>query len=86
MKSFKDLKHNLKSELSSLPIIKVSLLGDTSTQLLATAIRGTAVERGYYIDLFEAEFNQVDDNSWIHLVIYSHLIRSLLSFSSRHIN
>lgn len=60
MKSFKDLKHNLKSELSSLPIIKVSLLGDTSTQLLATAIRGTAVERGYYIDLFEAEFNQVE--------------------------
>ena len=38
----------------------MSLVGDTATQFLATAIRGMGVERGYNIDLFEAEYNQVE--------------------------
>lgn len=57
---FKTLKRLLKSDLSALPVIKVALLGDTATQFLATAIRGTGVERGYNIDLYEAEYNQID--------------------------
>lgn len=57
---FKTLKHLLKSELGARPVVKVSLLGDTATQFLATAIRGTGVERGYNIDLYEAEYNQVE--------------------------
>jgi len=57
---FKTLKRLLKSDLSALPLIKVALLGDTATQFLATAIRGTGVERGYNIDLYEAEYNQVE--------------------------
>lgn len=40
--------------------IKVALLGDTSTQFLAIAIKGMGVTRGYDIDLFEADFNQVE--------------------------
>lgn len=60
MKSFKELKRNLKSDLSALPSIKVALVGDTATQFLATAIRGEGVERGYDIDIFEAEYNQVE--------------------------
>ena len=43
-----------------MPTIKVSLLGDTATQFLATAIKGEGIERGYNIDLFEAEYNQVE--------------------------
>jgi FkbH-like protein len=43
-----------------MPGIKVTLVGDTATQFLATAIRGMGVERGYNIDLFEAEYNQVE--------------------------
>lgn len=60
MQSFKELKRNLKKDVSALPTIKVSLLGDTATQFLATAIRGEGIERGYNIDLFEAEYNQVE--------------------------
>lgn len=60
MKSFKELKRNLKKDVSNLPKLKVSLLGDTATQFLATAIMGEGIERGYNIDLFEAEYNQVE--------------------------
>lgn len=57
---FKDLKKNLKKDVSSFPKIKVALLGDSATQFLTIAIRGMGVERGYNIDLFEAEYNQVE--------------------------
>ena len=60
MITFKELKRNLKKDVSALPTIKVSLLGDTATQFLATAIKGEGIERGYNIDLFEAEYNQVE--------------------------
>lgn len=58
--TFKELKRNLKKDVSASPTIKVSLLGDTATQFLATAIKGEGIERGYNIDLFEAEYNQVE--------------------------
>ena len=57
---FKQIKKLIKQENSSLPELKVSLLGDTATQFLATAIKGVGVERGYNINLFEAEYNQVE--------------------------
>lgn len=60
MITFKELKRNLKKDVSNLPTLKVSLLGDTATQFLATAIKGEGIERGYNIDLFEAEYNQVE--------------------------
>ena len=60
MHTFKELKRNLKKDVIDLPILKVSLLGDTATQFLAIAIKGEGIYRGYYIDLFEAEFNQVE--------------------------
>lgn len=58
--NLKILKQLLKSDNSKLTKLKVALLGDTATQLLATAIRGMGVERGYNIDLFEAEYNQIE--------------------------
>ena len=60
MKDFKQIKRLLKQENSNLPEVKVALLGDTATQFLATAIKGLGVERGYNINLFEAEYNQVE--------------------------
>jgi FkbH-like protein len=60
MQSFNQLKRNLKSDLTALPSFKIAVVGDTATQLLCTAIRGMGVERGYNIDLFEAEYNQVE--------------------------
>jgi len=65
MKSIIQLKKNLKQDHSTLPSIKVALVGDTATQLLATAIRGMGVERGYYIDLYESEYNQVEQQMLI---------------------
>lgn len=60
MKTFNELKRNLKQDMAALPTIKVALLGDTATQFLATAIRGYGYECGYGIDLYEAEYNQVE--------------------------
>ena len=60
MKTFQELKKITKRMPADLPAIKVALTGDTATQFLATAIRGTGAERGYQIDLFEAEYNQVE--------------------------
>ncbi len=60
MKSFKQLKRCINKSNHNLPQLKISLLGDTATQLLAVALRGTAVERGYVLDLYEAEYNQVE--------------------------
>ncbi len=60
MNTLQELKRSLKGDLSRLPKIKIALAGDTATQLLATAIRGTGALRGYNIDLFEAEYNQVE--------------------------
>lgn len=60
MITINQLKRNLKSDLTGLPSFKIAVVGDTATQLLCTAIRGMGVERGYNIDLFEAEYNQVE--------------------------
>lgn len=60
MITFKELKRNLKKEHSALPIRRVALLGDVATQLLTVSIQGMGYERNYHIDLFEAEFNQIE--------------------------
>lgn len=60
MISFNVLKRDLKSDLTRFPSLKLAVVGDNATQLLCTAIRGMGVERGYNIDLFEAEYNQVE--------------------------
>ncbi len=43
-KNFNELKKNLKKDYSSLKVIKIALLGDSSTQLLAQAIKGCGYE------------------------------------------
>ena len=60
MRSFQELKRIAKHTPEGLPSLKVALVGDTATQFLATAIKGTGAERGWRIDLFEAEYNQVE--------------------------
>ena len=54
------LKRLLKQDNSRLPGVKAALVGDTATQLLATAVRGAAIDMGFTIDLFEADYNQVE--------------------------
>ena len=60
MKTFKELKKLAKTDHQDFSRIKVALLGDTATQFIATAIKGEGVNRGYDIDLLEAEYNQVE--------------------------
>ena len=60
MITFKELKRNLKKEVPDYPIVRIALVGDTATQFLATAIKGMGIERGYQVELFEAEYNQVE--------------------------
>ncbi len=59
MISYKELKKSLKQDSTSLPTVRVALVGDTSTQMLATAIKGMGIIRNLHTELFEAEFNQV---------------------------
>lgn len=60
MLTFNQLKRSAKAKNKCASYLKCALIGDTATQLLSTAIRGMGVERGYNIDLFEAEYNQVE--------------------------
>lgn len=60
MRTFKELKSDLKKDLSGFTTRKVALLGDVATQFLSIAIKGSGYERNYNIDLFEADFNQVE--------------------------
>ena len=59
-KDFSLLRKNLKGDITKLPKVKLALVGDTATQLLVTAIRGMGIECGYNLEVFEAEYNQVE--------------------------
>ena len=58
--TFNQLRKLAKKGLPEGAKVKVAIIGDTATQLLVTAICGRGVECGYNIELFEAEYNQVE--------------------------
>jgi FkbH-like protein len=60
MKGFSQLKKNLKNDFSKLKAIKVAILGDSATQLLTQAIRGLGYDLGFDLQIWEADFNQID--------------------------
>jgi FkbH-like protein len=60
MKNFTNLKRNLKKDFSAFKLIKIALLGDTATQFLTQAIRGAGYDLGYNLQIWEADFNQVE--------------------------
>jgi FkbH-like protein len=60
MKPFSQLKKNLKNDFSNLKPIKVALLGDTATQFLSIALRGMGFEMGFDLQIWEADFNQIE--------------------------
>ncbi len=60
MQSFKQLRKYCKGKEVSSDAVRLALVGDTATQFLATALRGEAISRGYDLNLFEAEYNQVE--------------------------
>ena len=60
MHTFKEYKRACKQLNLQGKKIKVALLGDTATQFLATSIKGEGILRGYNVELWEAEYNQVE--------------------------
>lgn len=58
--TFRELKKNLKKDFSGFEQLKLALLGDSSTQLLAQAIRGSAYDKHLNIDVLDADYNQID--------------------------
>ncbi|MEN4759390.1 HAD-IIIC family phosphatase [Chryseobacterium sp. C39-AII1] len=59
MKTFTQLKKNIGKKPQGLKTIKVALLGDTATQFLNVALKGSAVDHGFDLDVFEADFGQI---------------------------
>jgi len=60
MKNFSQLKKNLKKDFSGLKKTKVAVLGDTATQFLTQALRGTGYDYGFDLQIWEADFNQIE--------------------------
>src|SRR5258708_920013 len=60
MDTFSQLKKKLKNDFSHLEPVRVALLGDTATQFLAQAIRATGFDKGFDLQLWEADFNQIE--------------------------
>lgn len=60
MLTFTQLKKNLKKDFSNCTKIKVAFMGDTTTQFLTEALRGTGFEKGFNLQVWEADFNQIE--------------------------
>lgn len=60
MLTFAHLKKNLKKDFSNLKELKIAVLGDTATQFLVQALRGSGFEKGFDLKIWEADFNQVE--------------------------
>lgn len=57
--NFNLLKKNLKKDFTGLKPVKVALLGDSATQLLAMAIRGHGYDAGLNIELYETDYDLI---------------------------
>ena len=80
-----------KNPGSGLASVKVALVGDTSTQFLAMALRGSLVKRGLNPSLFEADYDQVElqvfnpaSDLYSHCPEYVVLYQSAEKFSRAH--
>jgi len=60
MYSFTELKKNLKKDYNSFRKVRLAILGDTSTQILAQALKGYAFHYQIHLDIYEADFNQIE--------------------------
>ncbi len=56
----RDLKKNLKKDFSRFKKIKLAFLADTASQFIVQAIKGWGYEFSYDLDIFEADFNQIE--------------------------
>lgn len=59
MYTFQELKKECKKETAGQEI-KLALLGNNATQMLATAIKGYAKKEGLNLSVYDADYNQID--------------------------
>src|ERR1700678_4477829 len=57
---FLELKKNLKKDFRGLKVVRAAVLGDSATQLITQAVRGQGYEAGLDLEIFEADYDQVD--------------------------
>lgn len=60
MHTFRELQRAARQASSDLPSLRVALTGDCATQMLATALCGETALRGFRLELFEADYDQVE--------------------------
>jgi FkbH-like protein len=60
VKSFNELKRNLKKDFTAFPVKKLAVLGDSATQFLVKALKGIGYEAELNLYIYEAEYNQID--------------------------
>ena len=60
MIDFSVLKKNLKKSVEGFKVVRLAILGDSATQFAAQAIKGMGIENSLNLEIFEAEFNQID--------------------------
>ncbi len=60
MIEFALLKKNLKKSTEGFKTVRMAILGDSATQFVAQAIKAMGVESSLNLEIFEAEFNQID--------------------------
>ena len=73
MKSYKELKKNLKVSIDALNSIDVGLIGDSSTQLLHTAIKGHGIDVKLDYNIYEADYDMIEHEVFnITSELYSH--------------
>lgn len=58
--TFQQLKKLSKTDASALPQYSLAVLGDCATQHLATALRGYGVSAGMRLNVFDADYDQID--------------------------
>lgn len=58
--TFQQLKKLSKTDASALPQYSLAVLGDCATQHLATALRGYGVSAGMRLNVYDADYDQID--------------------------
>ena len=71
------LKKNLKKSFVGFKSIKLGLLGDTATQFLAVALRGYGYEAKYDLEVFQADYNQIEQQVSMRHLSYTHTLQIL---------
>jgi predicted enzyme involved in methoxymalonyl-ACP biosynthesis len=57
---FFDLKKNLKKDFRGFKYLKIAIIGDSSTQFLRQAIRGSGFNSALDLEIYEADYDQID--------------------------